>query len=149
MSVLHKFLELQGTNEGCWSEEEIGRLDASVRASTGTEFGSQIYGDINWIEVADFVMTRTSYQCRAKWLKDVCWKTANGEKNIKWNSEDDVKLIERLYVANETDENDINWVQMTKDLPKTPSVTWLRSKWTTLKKAVPNYTECDFEGKAA
>ncbi|CAB4021152.1 Hypothetical predicted protein [Paramuricea clavata] len=34
---------------------------------------------------------------------------------------------------------------MTKDLPKTPSVTWLRSKWTTLKKAVPNYTECDFE----
>ncbi|CAB4043393.1 cyclin-D-binding Myb-like transcription factor 1, partial [Paramuricea clavata] len=66
MSVLHKFLELQGTNEGCWSVEEIERLDASVRASTGTEFGSQIYGDINWIEVADFVMTRTSYQCRAK-----------------------------------------------------------------------------------
>jgi hypothetical protein len=55
------------STEGCWSEEEIGRLDASVRASTGTEFGSQIYGDINWVEVADFVMTRTSYQCRAKW----------------------------------------------------------------------------------
>ena len=31
--------------------------------------------------------------------------------------------------------------------PSAPSVTWLRSKWFTLKKAVPNYTECDHEGE--
>ena len=27
-------------------------------------------------------------------------------------------------------------------------MTWLRSKWSRLKKAVPDYTECEFEGKA-
>ena len=52
---------------GYWSEEEAERLDAAVRASTGTEFGEQIYGRINWVEVAEFVMTRSSDQCRKKW----------------------------------------------------------------------------------
>ena len=72
LSTLRKdtlFLKLFLTvfTAGYWSEEEIERLDAAVRASTGTEFGSQIYGDINWVEVSTFVMTRTSDQCRKKW----------------------------------------------------------------------------------
>ena len=145
MSVHHKFLDLQQANEGCWSEDETERLDAAVRASTGTEFGTQIYRNISWVEVADFVITRSADQCRRKWIEDVCWKTASGEKYVKWDNDDDVKLIERLYLLDETDENDINWVLMTKNLPNAPSVTWLRSKWSTLKKAVPSYTECDFE----
>ena len=145
MSVHHKFLELQQANKGHWSEDEMERLDAAVRASTGTEFGTQIYGDISWVEVAGFVSTRSADQCRRKWIHDVCWKTTSGEKHVKWDTDDDVKLIESLYLLNETDENDINWVLMTKNLPNAPSVTWLRSKWSALKKAVPSYTECDFE----
>jgi hypothetical protein len=30
----------------------------------------------------------------------------------------EISIFCRLYVANEADENDINWVLMTKDLPK-------------------------------
>lgn len=30
---------------------------------------------------------------------------------------------------------------------RAPSVAWLRSKWRTLTKAVPDYTDCEFEGK--
>ncbi|XP_028407706.1 cyclin-D-binding Myb-like transcription factor 1 [Dendronephthya gigantea] len=145
MAVHHKYLELIEETHGPWSEEETQRLDAAVRASTGTEFGSQIYEKINWIEVALFVMTRTSIQCREKWLASVCWNNESGKKTVKWTSQDDVKLIERLYRSDENDENDINWVLFTKDLPNSPSVTWLRMRWNTLKKAVPNYTECDFE----
>ena len=53
--------------EGRWSEDETERLDAAVRAATGTEFGTQIYGDISWVEVAGFVITRSADQCRRKW----------------------------------------------------------------------------------
>ena len=52
---------------GSWSEDEIERLSAAVRASTGTDFGDQICGGICWTEVSTLVMTRTADQCRGKW----------------------------------------------------------------------------------
>ena len=52
---------------GSWSEDEIERLSAAVRASTGTDFGDQICRGICWTEVSTLVMTRTADQCRGKW----------------------------------------------------------------------------------
>lgn len=58
---------------GRWSKEEIDRLHGAVRAVTGTEFDTQIFGEIDWNEVSTYVMSRDAIQCRRKWLVFACW----------------------------------------------------------------------------
>jgi hypothetical protein len=48
------------------------------------------------LRILRFLRTRNSLNNIFKFrIREVCWKTAVGEKDVKWNSEDDVKLIER------------------------------------------------------
>ncbi|XP_046845017.1 cyclin-D-binding Myb-like transcription factor 1 [Xenia sp. Carnegie-2017] len=145
MSVIFRFIATERIAVGHWSKEEIDRLHGAVRAVTGTKFSTQIFGEIDWNEVSTYVMSRDAIQCRRKWIGEACFQTLDDKENIKWNNEDDVRLIERLYSSGEIDENFIDWTEMTKQLPKAPCTSWLRSHWSVLKKIVPNFMDCDFD----
>lgn len=121
---------------GKWSFDEEERLTEAVYDVTQTTPGQSITGGIPWQQVAEKVRTRTEKQCRAKWLNYLNWKHTGG---TEWDKDDDDKLLDKIKDSNVKDEQSLPWEHMARGWKSVRSPQWLRSKWWTLKRTVPNH----------
>ncbi|XP_065916250.1 cyclin-D-binding Myb-like transcription factor 1 isoform X2 [Dysidea avara] len=128
-SVRVKFDGL-GSVCGTWSKQEVELLVSAV-----TECGED---DINWKIVARKVKTRNSHQCRQKWVFFMCWKQL--ESPVSWCKLDNIRLVQELSQSSATDEEEVDWKKMAEsDWPPARSGSYLRCKWTALRRQVANY----------
>ncbi|XP_071815533.1 uncharacterized protein [Apostichopus japonicus] len=126
----------EACHQGKWRFEEEERLTDAVYEVTKTTPGESITGGIPWQQVAEKVQTRTEKQCRAKWLNYLNWKHTGG---TEWDKADDDKLLDKIKACNVKDEQSLPWAEMAAGWKSVRSPQWLRSKWWTLKRTVPNY----------
>ncbi|XP_036358042.1 cyclin-D-binding Myb-like transcription factor 1 isoform X3 [Octopus sinensis] len=105
-------------NSGKWLPEEEQRLTDAVCELSGAQPGENITHGLSWAAVSERVGTRSEKQCRTKWLNYLNWKQQGG---AEWTRLDDINLI--LNVR---------------------SPQWLRGKWWSLKRHVPDYQVLPF-----
>eukprot|EP00112_Aurelia_sp_Birch-Aquarium-sp1_P026099 Seg904.2 transcript_id=Seg904.2/GoldUCD/mRNA.D3Y31 product="Nuclear nucleic acid-binding protein C1D" protein_id=Seg904.2/GoldUCD/D3Y31 len=147
---LHKgFDNVVPSIQGPWETDEEDRLLKVVKQlSTKTECnGDEECGKekpICWVTVATHVKTRTSQQCRKKWVFDLSWKKP-GQKIRKWSNEDFAKFLTLLNDCGEKYDKHVDWVKIGKDLGKPESGVVLRRKWTQLRAQVPGYKLLEFQ----
>ncbi|XP_028398410.1 cyclin-D-binding Myb-like transcription factor 1 isoform X2 [Dendronephthya gigantea] len=127
-------------NEKCstgkWSQDEEDRLSEAVHEVTSTVSGESITSGILWTDVARRVGTRSEKQCRSKWLNYLNWKECGGKE---WNKTDEIDLIKKIYNLGVQNESEIDWSGLADGWASARSPQWLRSKWWTIKKHVPQY----------
>ncbi|KFM77482.1 Cyclin-D-binding Myb-like transcription factor 1, partial [Stegodyphus mimosarum] len=129
-------------NQGKWLPAEEHRLAEAVYELANALPGEMISTGLSWAVVAERVGTRSEKQCRTKWLNYLNWKVAGG---TEWTREDDVTLICRVYALNATDENQVDWAELAKGWLSVRSPQWLRGKWWSLKRHVPNCNIISFQ----
>ncbi|KAM8883140.1 cyclin-D-binding Myb-like transcription factor 1 isoform 1-T1 [Synchiropus picturatus] len=128
-------------NTGKWSEEEERRLAEVVYEMAGVSPGSAVTGGVSWALVAEKVRSRSEKQCRSKWLNYLNWKHSGG---TEWTKEDDLTLISRILDMKVEEENDIKWEELAGGWRSVRSPQWLRSKWWSIKRQVPNHKDIPF-----
>ncbi|KAF6031804.1 DMTF1 [Bugula neritina] len=127
---------------GTWQHDEEVNLANAVYELSGAKPGQEVHHGLSWADVAAKVKTRTDKQCRAKWLNFLNWKQKGG---AEWSAvRDDSLLIEKILHSGVSDESSIDWVNLSKGWSCVRSPQWLRSKWWTLKRHVPNYQTLPF-----
>uniref|UniRef100_A0A2L2Y3E6 Cyclin-D-binding Myb-like transcription factor 1 n=1 Tax=Parasteatoda tepidariorum TaxID=114398 RepID=A0A2L2Y3E6_PARTP len=129
-------------NQGKWLPAEERRLAEAVYDLTNALPGEMISSGLSWAVVAERVGTRSEKQCRTKWLNYLNWKVAGG---TEWTRDDDVTLICRVYALSASDENQVDWNELSKDWMSVRSPQWLRGKWWSLKRHVPNSNTVSFQ----
>lgn len=128
-------------NRGKWNEDELNALSKAIREVTNTKMGESVTEGINWVQVAQKIITRTSKQCRKKWLTYLNWKESGGKD---WVKHDEVELINRIVQLNVKEESKINWNKVANGWESARSPQWLREKWWQIKKTLPNYQQISF-----
>ncbi|XP_052779000.1 cyclin-D-binding Myb-like transcription factor 1 [Mya arenaria] len=128
-------------NSGKWLPEEEKRLTQSVYELAGGQPGEDIVHGLSWACIAERVVTRSEKQCRTKWLNYMNWKMKGGKE---WTREDDMELIIRVSNLGIDDDSDIDWDTLAKDWQSARSPQWLRGKWWSLKKNIPDYNIIPF-----
>ncbi|GAB1606708.1 cyclin-D-binding Myb-like transcription factor 1 isoform X1 [Argonauta hians] len=123
-------------NSGKWLPEEEQRLTDAVCELSGAQPGENITHGLSWAAVSERVGTRSEKQCRTKWLNYLNWKQQGG---AEWTRLDDIDLILKVSSSQVTDETQIDWNELAKDWPSVRSPQWLRGKWWSLKRHVPDY----------
>lgn len=123
-------------NSGKWLPQEERRLTEAVCELSGAQPGENITHGLSWAGVAERVGTRSEKQCRTKWLNYLNWKQQGG---AEWTREDDINLILKMSASGATDETQLDWNELAKDWPSVRSPQWLRGKWWSLKRHVPDY----------
>merc|ERR1712226_921784 len=123
-------------NRGRWNDAELDALSKAIREMTKTKIGESVTDGINWVKVAQKISTRTSKQCRKKWLTYLNWKEAGGKE---WVKHDQVDLINRITKLDIQDESKIDWNKVANGWGSVRSPQWLREKWWQIKKTIPNY----------
>ncbi|WAR25655.1 DMTF1-like protein [Mya arenaria] len=131
-------------NSGKWLPEEEKRLTQSVYELAGGQPGEDIVHGLSWACIAERVVTRSEKQCRTKWLNYMNWKMKGGKE---WTREDDMELIIRVSNLGIDDDSDIDWDTLAKDWQSARSPQWLRGKWWSLKKNIPDYNIIPFNGE--
>lgn len=131
----------ENCNQGKWLPAEERRLAEAVYELASAIPGERITSGLSWAAVAERVGTRSEKQCRTKWLNYLNWKEAGG---TEWTREDDISLICRVYGLNVNDENMIDWAELAKGWASVRSPQWLRGKWWSLKRHVPNANTLPF-----
>lgn len=121
---------------GKWFPEEEHRLASAVYDLSGCKPGDSITSGLSWSLVAERVATRSEKQCRTKWLNYLNWKHRGG---AEWTRDDDVYLIQSIINADVMEESDLDWLELSKGWPSARSPQWLRAKWWTLKRHVPDF----------
>ncbi|XP_067932899.1 cyclin-D-binding Myb-like transcription factor 1 [Watersipora subatra] len=122
---------------GTWAHEEEMKLAVAVYELSGAQPGEEVHHGLCWADVASRVKTRTDKQCRAKWLNFLNWKQKGG---AEWSgASDDYILLEKIIASQAADENEVDWVELSKGWSCVRSPQWLRSKWWALKRHVTNY----------
>ena len=121
---------------GKWSVCEEERLSGAVR-SLGTE---------SWQNIAECVRTRNGFQCRQKWVHLQAWRESGGEKT--WSECDDVQLLHSLAGACVETEDAVKWACLCEGWEAARSASYLRTKWTALRRGVPRYQHNTFSGTA-
>lgn len=147
LAVLHRYKWNSGSR-GKWTDSESDLLREAVRKVTNTTEGEEIFTNINWDAVASIVNTRNYYQCRKKWLLDVCWKDCASDPWKKWGAEEDLKLINQVYKSCATEEHAIDWYELQKDFDMARSPQWLHMKFKVILKKYCNSIDLvntDFE----
>ncbi|XP_064386270.1 cyclin-D-binding Myb-like transcription factor 1 [Halichondria panicea] len=117
---------------GKWSVCEEERLSGAVR-SLGTE---------SWQNIAECVRTRNGFQCRQKWVHLQAWRESGGEKT--WSECDDVQLLHSLAGACVETEDAVKWACLCEGWEAARSASYLRTKWTALRRGVPRYQHNTF-----
>ncbi|XP_076469239.1 cyclin-D-binding Myb-like transcription factor 1 [Babylonia areolata] len=128
-------------NAGKWYPEEERRLAQAIYDLTGLKPSDSITQGLSWSAVAEEVGTRSEKQCRTKWLNYLNWKQQGG---ADWTRQDDLSLVEKIHKLEVQNDQDIDWNELSKDWPSVRSPQWLRGKWWSLKRHVPNYQEMEF-----
>ncbi|XP_036358043.1 cyclin-D-binding Myb-like transcription factor 1 isoform X4 [Octopus sinensis] len=128
-------------NSGKWLPEEEQRLTDAVCELSGAQPGENITHGLSWAAVSERVGTRSEKQCRTKWLNYLNWKQQGG---AEWTRLDDINLILKMSSSSVTDETQIDWNELAKDWPSVRSPQWLRGKWWSLKRHVPDYQVLPF-----
>ncbi|KAK3101344.1 hypothetical protein FSP39_002865 [Pinctada imbricata] len=123
-------------NSGKWLPMEERKLCSAVYELTGAKQGENITCGLSWANVAEKVGTRSEKQCRTKWLNYLNWKQKGG---AEWTREDDIQLILTIANLNVSDDTEIDWNELSKNWPSVRSPQWLRGKWWSLKRFVPDY----------
>ena len=159
-SVLHKIQRLlcgpvtksaaRVTNTGTWTEDEIDRLSIAVkeiRNSWEDNCNDMRKSDskyIPWSKVANSVKTRSAESCRYKWVFDLSLR-GPGNKKMHWTREQNVLFLEKLSTCGKKHENDVDWIQILKDLnlPGTEQVA--KRKWKSYRLSIPHHKELNFE----
>ncbi|KAJ8302226.1 hypothetical protein KUTeg_021213 [Tegillarca granosa] len=123
-------------NSGKWLPEEERRLAEAVYEFAGIKPGQNVTSGLSWANVAERVVTRSEKQCRTKWLNYLNWKQKGG---TDWTREDDINLVLKIAAFNVSDDSEIDWNNLSKNWPSVRSPQWLRGKWWSLKRHVPDY----------
>lgn len=123
-------------NSGKWLPEEEKRLTEAVYELTGGRPGDDIVHGLSWALVSEKVITRSEKQCRTKWLNYMNWKMKGGKE---WTREEDMNLIIRVAKLNVADDTEIDWDEMARHWESARSPQWLRGKWWSLKRHIPDY----------
>lgn len=129
-------------NSGKWLPAEEARLAKAVYELSGAKPGESVTTGLSWASVAERVSTRSEKQCRTKWLNYLNWKQKGGSD---WTREDDMLLIEKLTNCGVNDEKDICWDELCQEWTSARSPQWLRGKWWSMKRHVPDYHLMNFE----
>lgn len=125
----------ENCRQGVWVTAEERRLAEAVYDLSGALPGEMVSGGLSWTAVAQRVGSRSEKQCRTKWLNYLNWKEAGG---THWTRQDDLTLISTVYALQVAEESMIDWVEFAKDWTSVRSPQWLRGKWWSLKRTVPN-----------
>lgn len=107
---------------------------------------------VTWERVAELVKTRNGKQCRMKWLYtgfggEVRQKRNHTKTLEKWTDQHDLDLLHKLCQENAEDEDEIDWLGLSRDCDGVRSPHHLRSKWACLRRRVPGYALKSFEGE--
>ena len=132
---------------GAWSEEEESKLISAIRQLSGDVPLSEdapLPPDVTWSQVAELVESRNAPQCRSKWYFDLGWRNGGGLR--AWDSRDDVRLIQLLSSQSATDEDEVEWAELSSDWDSARSPYHLRNKWACLRRSVPSYHKKTFQG---
>ncbi|XP_028664400.2 transcription termination factor 1-like isoform X2 [Erpetoichthys calabaricus] len=124
-------------------QEQVASLKLNKLNSITRE---DLYRNISWETVASTVKTRTSLQCRNKWLcllrfkmtrdRDVCY----GIKGIQAR----INIIQILYEKNLKDHSEINWEELADVIGDVPP-SYVQNKFSRLKTTkVPDYSKKTF-----
>lgn len=125
----------ENCRQGVWVTAEERRLAEAVYDLSGALPGEMVSAGLSWTAVAERVGSRSEKQCRTKWLNYLNWKEAGG---THWTRQDDLTLISTVYAMQVPEESMIDWVEFAKDWTSVRSPQWLRGKWWSLKRTVPN-----------
>ncbi|XP_033744865.1 cyclin-D-binding Myb-like transcription factor 1 isoform X2 [Pecten maximus] len=128
-------------NSGKWLPEEELRLSSAVYELAGVKPGENVTSGLSWASVAERVLTRSEKQCRTKWLNFLNWKQKGG---TDWTREDDINLVIKIANLGVSDDTEIDWTELAKNWPSVRSPQWLRGKWWSLKRHVPDYQLLSF-----
>lgn len=131
----------ENCRQGVWLPAEERRLAEAVYDLSGSLPGEIVTSGLSWTQVAERVGSRSEKQCRTKWLNYLNWKEAGG---TLWTREDDITLISTVYTLGVSEENMIDWAEFAKDWSSVRSPQWLRGKWWSLKRNVPNANKMTF-----
>ncbi|CAN7989020.1 unnamed protein product [Ixodes hexagonus] len=131
----------ENCRQGVWLPAEERRLAEAVYDLSGSLPGEIVTSGLSWTQVAERVGSRSEKQCRTKWLNYLNWKEAGG---TLWTREDDITLISTVYALGVPEENMIDWAEFAKDWSSVRSPQWLRGKWWSLKRNVPNASKMTF-----
>ncbi|KAL4226547.1 Cyclin-D-binding Myb-like transcription factor 1 [Mactra antiquata] len=123
-------------NSGKWLPEEEKRLTQAVYDLAGGRPGEDIVHGLSWAAVAEKVITRSEKQCRTKWLNYMNWKMKGGKE---WTRAEDMNLIIRVANMGVTDDTQIDWDELARNWKSARSPQWLRGKWWSLKRHIPDY----------
>jgi len=122
---------------GKWEEDEEQRLTDAVHEVTETEAGTSVTSNVPWSQVAAMVNTRSEKQCRTKWLNYLNWKQAGGNRD--WTRRDEILLLTKIAKLGDVEESTIDWISMSDGWATVRSPQWLRTKWLTLRRTLPQY----------
>ncbi|XP_071487209.1 transcription termination factor 1-like, partial [Diadema antillarum] len=140
-------ISITGQEHGLWSERERQKLIDAVKEASGfnrTNDVNRLFYKIPWTAVQQKMKTRNVLQCRSQWLFIVSWAAAEYQTRHtakkRWTSDDNVKLIEKIYKLDVNDEQDIDWLSVLDDFPNVPSPQKLRLYFHQLKvRYIPDY----------
>ncbi|XP_077540406.1 uncharacterized protein LOC144152813 isoform X1 [Haemaphysalis longicornis] len=131
----------ENCRQGVWLSAEERRLAEAVYELSGALPGEMVSGGLSWTAVAERVGSRSEKQCRTKWLNYLNWKEARG---THWSRQDDLTLISTVYALGVAEESMIDWAEFARDWSSVRSPQWLRGKWWSLKRTVPNAGQLSF-----
>ncbi|KAK3579059.1 hypothetical protein CHS0354_029918 [Potamilus streckersoni] len=123
-------------NSGKWLPEEEKRLAAAVYDLSGAKPGENVTQGLSWAFVAERVITRSEKQCRTKWLNYLNWKQRSG---ADWTRDDDINLVLKVSTLPVKNDTEIDWTELAQDWLSVRSPQWLRGKWWSLKRHIPDY----------
>lgn len=121
---------------GKWSVAEEQQLSAAVR----------LHGTESWQLIAQSVPSRNSHQCRKRWVGLQAWQESGGVK--QWDECDTVQLLHSLAAADVETEDEVDWSSLSNGWEAARSHSYLRNKWSALRRAVPRYQHNVFSGKS-
>ena len=98
----------------------------------------------SWGAIAEEVCTRNAAQCRQKWVNLLSWQESGGAR--QWDDCDNVQLLHLLSSLDAECEDDVDWGRLSKDWEAARSGSYLRTKWSALRRAVPRYQLNAYQG---
>ncbi len=119
---------------GKWSVAEEEILSSAVKS----------HGTDSWQTIAQCVPTRNSFQCRKRWFHIQAWQESGGVK--QWDECDDVQLLHSLAAADINTEDEMDWTALNEGWEAARSGSYIRNKWSALRRSVPRYQHNIFSG---